>query len=63
MARSQVAVAMEPRKEAIRHLEAATESGEGQPVVQVGVAAVYALLHLADSVRHGLRDVIYELRS
>lgn len=53
---------MEPRKEAIKHLEAASE-GDGGAVVEVGIAAVYALLHLADAVRHGLRDVIYELRS
>lgn len=53
---------MEPRKEAMKHLEAASE-GEGGAMVEVGIAAVYAVLHLADSVRHGLRDIIYELRS
>ena len=52
---------MEPRKEAIKHLEAASK--EGGASTQVGIAAVYALLHLADAVRHGLRDIIYELRS
>lgn len=52
---------MEPRKEALKHLEAAAT--EGGASAQVGIAAVYALLHLADSVRHGLRDIIYELRS
>ncbi|MGB1586378.1 MAG: hypothetical protein ACPHID_04970 [Thermoplasmatota archaeon] len=53
---------MEPRKEAIRHLEAAAD-GDGGAMVEVGIAAVYALLHLSDAVRHGLRDIIYELRS
>jgi len=54
---------MEPRKEAVKHLEAAAGQADGQPMVVVGIAAVYAVLHLADAVRHGLRDIIYELRS
>ena len=53
---------METRKEAIKHLEAASD-GDGGAMVDVGIAAVYAVLHLADAVRHGLRDIIYELRS
>jgi hypothetical protein len=54
---------MEPRKEAVKHLEAAGKAADGQPLVLVGIAAVFAMLHLADAVRHGLRDIIYELRS
>lgn len=51
---------MEPRKEALRRLESVKDSTD--PAVQVAVAAVYALLDVADAVKHGLRDVIYELR-
>ena len=61
MAPPLVAPSMEPRKEAIKHLKEADASKDAS--IQVGIAAVYALLHVADSVRHGLRDIIYELRS
>jgi hypothetical protein len=54
---------MEPRKEAIKHLESASAAADGSAALEVGIATVFALLHLADSVRHGLRDIIYELRS
>lgn len=54
------ATPMEPRAEALRHLEEARESDD--PRVRVAVAAVYALLDVADAIKHGLRDVIYELR-
>ena len=54
------AAPMDPRAEALRHLEEARESDD--PRVRVAVAAVYALLDVADAIKHGLRDVIYELR-
>ncbi len=49
------------RDEAQRHLDAAGEAGDAW--VHVGIAAVHALMDLSDSVQHGLRDIIYELRS
>lgn len=52
---------MEHREEAIRHLEQAGE--EGDAWVHVGIAGVHAVLHLAKSIEHGLRDIIYEMRS
>ena len=30
--------------------------------LDVGIAGVHAILHLADTIRHGIRDVVYELR-
>ncbi len=51
---------MEPRREALRHLAAVSDNAE--PAIRVAAAAVYALLEVADAVKHGLRDVIYELR-
>ncbi len=50
---------MEPRKEALRCLEEAQQTSDP---LQVGIAAVFALLEVADSIKHGLRDIIYELR-
>lgn len=32
-------------------------------MVEATAAAVHALLHLSDTVKHGLRDLLYELRS
>lgn len=49
---------MDHREEALRLLEAALEEGN-----VAGAAAVHALLHLAETVQHGLRDLVYELRS
>ncbi len=52
-------VFMESRKEALRCLEEAQQTSDP---IQIGAAAVYALLEIADVIKHGLRDVIYELR-
>lgn len=52
---------MDHREEALRRL-AALAGREDEPLVQVAVAAVHALLHLSDTVKHGLRDLVYELR-
>jgi len=49
-------------EEALRNLERAAKAGKDEPLVAVGVAAVHALLLLSDAVRHGLRDIVYELR-
>lgn len=47
---------------ATRHLDKALETAEEfDPWIHVGAAAVHALLHLSDTVRHGLRDIMYEL--
>jgi hypothetical protein len=53
---------VEPRAEAVKHLQAAS-SGGPDAAVQLGMAAVFAILHVADTVQHGLRDILYELRS
>lgn len=31
-------------------------------MVHVGAAGVHAVLAVADAIRHGLRDIVYELR-
>lgn len=53
---------MDHRDEALRHLQR-VEAGDEDALVEAATAAVHALLHLSESVRHGLRDLVYELRS
>ncbi len=49
------------QERATEHLEAAGEAADAW--MHIGIAGIYAMLHLADTVQHGLRDIIYELRS
>lgn len=42
--------------------EQALEKGASLPAVLLGAAGVHAALAIADAIRHGLRDIIYELR-
>lgn len=42
------------------HLQKALDGD--QPWIHVASAGIYALLHVSDTIRHGLRDVVYELR-
>lgn len=47
---------------ATTHLEKAIEVAEEfDPWIHIGAAAVHAVLHLADTIRHGLRDIVYEI--
>jgi hypothetical protein len=52
---------MNPRDRAVKHLETAGDGADQW--AHIGIAGVFAMLHLADTVQHGLRDIIYELRS
>lgn len=52
---------MSHKDRAIEHLEAAGKDAEAW--THIGIAGVYAVLHVADAIQHGLRDIIYELRS
>ncbi len=52
---------MTNQERVVEHLEAAGEAGDAW--VHVGIAGVYAVLHLAETIQHSLRDIIYELRS
>lgn len=52
---------MQARQKAIEHLEAIGEDVDG--VMHLGIAGVYAVLEVADAIKHGLRDIIYELRA
>ncbi len=52
---------MAHQERVVEHLEAAGEAADAW--IHIGIAGVYAVLHLADTVQHGLRDIIYELRS
>lgn len=45
---------------ATEHLDAALEGEQGW--LHIAAAGVHALLHVADTIRHGLRDVVYEMR-
>ncbi len=51
---------MNHRDKAVERLEAIDDA---EPMIQLGIAGIYAMLHIADSIQHGLRDIIYELRS
>ena len=41
----------------------ATSQEGAEASLQATVALAHAVLHLAAEVRHGLRDVVYEMRS
>lgn len=44
------------------HLRKAQETSEEfDPWVHIGIAAVHALLHISNTIRHGLRDIVYEI--
>ena len=49
-------------KEAADHLEKAAEGDHVSPAIHLGIAGVHAALAVADAIKHGLRDIIYELR-
>jgi hypothetical protein len=38
-------------------------AGRDEVAAQAAAAVVHALLHLASEVRHGLRDLVYEMRA
>ena len=44
------------------HLEKAAEGDDVSPLLHLGIAGVHAVLAVADAIKHGLRDIIYELR-
>ncbi len=52
---------MNHRDHAVEHLESAGEAADTW--AHIAIAGVYAVLHVADAVQHGLRDIIYELRA
>lgn len=52
---------MDLREKVKEHLEAATE-GDVSPAMHLGAAGIYALLHVADTIKLSLRDIVYELR-
>ncbi len=52
---------MNHRQKATEHLETAGEQADAW--LHVGIAGVHAMLEVADAIKHGLRDIIYELRS
>ena len=54
---------MDHRAAALAYLEKASMRADEEPLVALGAAGVHALLHMADEVKHGLRDILYELRS
>lgn len=47
---------------ASEHLDQALAEDVDGPWLHVAAAGIHALLHLASEVRHGLRDIVYELR-
>jgi hypothetical protein len=49
---------------ATTHLEQALDkvAKERAALVHLGAAGVHAVLAVADVIRHGLRDIVYELR-
>lgn len=47
---------------ASEHLQRALDPEEEGDWLHVAAAGVHAILHVADSIRHGLRDVVYEMR-
>lgn len=49
-------------KEATEHLQKAAEGDDVSPTLHLGIAGIHAALAIADAIKHGLRDVIYELR-
>ena len=49
-------------EQARTHLEKALDAEGGGPWIHLGAAGVFAVLHLADTIRHGLRDIMYEMR-
>jgi hypothetical protein len=49
-------------EKATEHLEKAAEGSDISPALHLGIAGVHAVLAMADAIKHGLRDIIYELR-
>lgn len=48
---------------ATQHLEKALDpEDDANGWMHVAAAGVHAVLHVADAIRHGLRDVVYEMR-
>ncbi len=47
---------------ATQHLESALDPEGDNGWMHVAAAGVHAALHIADAIRHGLRDVVYEMR-
>jgi phosphatidylethanolamine-binding protein (PEBP) family uncharacterized protein len=48
--------------QATEHLEKALAEGAEGPWLHVAAAGIHAVMYVADTIRHGLRDIVYELR-
>lgn len=49
-------------QKATQHLEQAAEAEDLSPALHLGIAGIHSVLAVADAIKHGLRDIIYELR-
>ncbi len=46
---------------ATEHLESALADDSDKEWLHVAAAGVHAILHVASTIKHGLRDVVYEM--